>query len=236
MSDFFLWAHRGASIAAPENTMAAFRAAEFAGADGIEFDVRLSLDGVPVVIHDDTVDRTTDGRGRVNRMSARELQALDAGRWFGSGFAGERLPTVEEVLLWAGEGLRLNLEIKDPDAETPILELLRAYPRSRALISSFDHDTLFRLRRADPLLPLAFLVDSPFWSLPLKKAAACGAESLNPRQDRVSRAMIAASRRLGLAVTPYTVDDPGRLDDLLRMGVDGVFSNLPDEIIARRHR
>lgn len=236
MDIFFLWAHRGASASAPENTMAAFRAAESAGVDGIEFDVRLSRDGVPVVIHDDTVDRTTDGQGRVNRMSVSELQGLDAGRWFGSGFDGERLPTVEEVLLWAGEGLRLNLEIKDPDAGAPVLELLRSYPRSRALISSFDHEILFRLRRADPLLPLAFLLDSPFWRLPLKRAAACGAESLNPRQDRVSRAMIAASHRLGLAVTPYTVDDPGRLDDLLRLGVNGVFSNLPYEIVARRHR
>jgi len=143
---------------------------------------------------------------------------------------------VEEVLQWAGEGLRLNLEIKDPDAASPVLDLLRSHPGSRVLISSFDHDVLFRLRQADPFLPLAFLVDSPFWRLPLKKAAACGAESLNPRQDRVSRAMTAASHRRGLAVVPYTVDDPGRLGALLRLGVDGIFSNRPDEIIAFRHR
>jgi glycerophosphoryl diester phosphodiesterase len=235
MGVFFLWAHRGASAAAPENTMAAFRAAEAAGADGIEFDVRLSRDGAALVIHDDTVDRTTDGRGEVRHMSARELHSLDAGSWFGSAFAGERLPTVEEVLSWAGERLRLNLEIKDPDAGAAVLELLRSFPRSRVLISSFDHNLLTRLRRADSRIPLAFLLDSPFWRRVLKRAAACGAESLNPRQDLVSRTMIAASHRLGLAVTPYTVDDPGRFDDLLRLGVDGVFSNRPAEIIARRH-
>lgn len=232
---FFIWAHRGASAAAPENTMSAFRAAEAAGVDGIEFDVRLSRDGVLVVIHDETVNRTTDGRGRVSRMSIRELQTLDAGTWFDPAFAGERLPTVEEVLSWAGERLRLNLEIKDKDAVAPVLELLRSFPRSRVLVSSFDHDLLFRLRRTDPLLPLAFLLDSPFWRSTLKKASACGAESLNPRQDRVSRMMVAASHRLGLGVIPYTVDDPERFDDLLRLGVDGVFSNMPDKIIVRRN-
>lgn len=236
MGDFFLWAHRGASAIAPENTIAAFRAAEGTGADGIEFDVRVSRDGVPVVIHDDTVERTTDGRGEVRRMSVRELQALDAGGWFGSAFAGERLPTLEEVLVWAGERLRLNLEIKDPDAGAAVLELLRSFPRSRVLISSFDHNLMIRLRQGDSLLPLAFLLDSPFWRRALKRASACGAESLNPRQDHVSRTMIAACHRRGLVVYPWTVDDPGRFKGLLRLGVDGVFSNVPGKIAAHRHR
>lgn len=235
MSDFFLWAHRGASAIAPENTMAAFRAAEAEGADGIELDVQMSRDGIPIVIHDDTVDRTTDGRGKVGRMSLRQLRALDAGSWFDSGFAGERLPTVEEVLAWAGDRLRLNLEIKDAGAGSALLDLLRSFPHSRVLVSSFDHNLLIRLRRADPLLPLAFLIDSRFWHRALKRAALYQAESLNPRQDRLSRTMVAACHRCGLAVYPWTVDDPGRLDSLLRLGADGIFSNLPDEIAARRH-
>lgn len=213
--------------------MAAFRAAERAGADGIEFDVRLSRDNIPVVIHDEAVDRTTDGRGRVDRLGAKELKALDAGSWFGLEFAGESIPTLEDVLVWAGERLRLNVEIKDPDAAGPVLELLRSFPRSRVLVSSFDHELLKRLRLAEPLLPLAFLLDSPFWRRVLKRASECGAESLNPRQDLVSRTMVAAAHRSGMAVTPYTVDDPDRLDALLRLGADGVFSNLPGKITAR---
>ena len=98
MNDFFIWAHRGASASAPENTLAAFRAAEAAGAAGIELDVHLSADGVPVVIHDETVDRTTDGHGPVAALTLCRLRQLDAGRWFAPAFAGEALPTLEEIL------------------------------------------------------------------------------------------------------------------------------------------
>jgi glycerophosphoryl diester phosphodiesterase len=235
VSDFFIWAHRGASGIAPENTLAAFRAAEASGVDGIEFDVQLSRDGVPVVIHDDTVDRTTDGRGPVRGKSLRQLRGLDAGGWFAPAFADEPLPTVEEVLAWAGERLRLNLEVKAAAAGSAVLELLRSHPRSRVLVSSFDHDLLIRLRRADPALPLAFLIDSRFWRRAVKRAVACGAKSVNPRHDHVSRALVAACHQKGLDVYPWTVDDPGRLEHLLRLGVDGVFTNVPGKF-ARQPR
>lgn len=236
MSAFFLWAHRGASGAAPENTMAAFRGAEEAGADGIELDVQLSRDGVPVVIHDDTVDRTTDGGGAVGRLLLRELRALDAGSWFGPSFAGEAVPTLEEVLDWAGGRLRLNVEIKAAAAGSAVLELLRAFPRARILLSSFDHALLVRLRQADPDLPLGFLLDSPFWRRAVQRAAACGAESLNPRHDHVSGSMVATCHRLGLLVYPWTVDEPGRLERLVRLGVDGAFTNVPAEAVRRRRQ
>src|SRR5512134_1609461 len=104
MAGFLVWAHRGASAAAPENTMAAFRAAEAAGADGIELDVHLSRDGVPVVIHDATLERTTTGTGRVAARSVAALQSLDAGSWFAPHFADEVLPTLEETLRLFGGG------------------------------------------------------------------------------------------------------------------------------------
>ncbi len=129
--------------------MAAFRAAEAAGADGIELDVHLSRDGVPVVIHDETIDRTTDGRGAVRRMSTGELRRLDAGGWFAAEFAGERLPELAEVLSWAGDRQRLNVEIKGADAGIAVLRQLRDFPQARVLISSFDHRLLQELRRLD---------------------------------------------------------------------------------------
>ncbi len=225
--DIFLWAHRGASAWAPENTMAAFAAAEVAGADGIELDIHLSRDGVPVVIHDATVDRTTDGEGQVRRLTFSALKRLDAGAWFSPSFVHEPVPALVEVLEWAGGRVRLNLEIKDELCGQVILDLLRQFPSVRALISSFDHRLLERIRRESSEVPLGFLVDSVFWRRGLKRAVACRAESFHPRQDLVSRAMISACHRHGLKVYPWTVDDPLRLEKLVRLGVNGVFTNDP---------
>ncbi len=233
--NFFVWAHRGASAVAPENTLAAFAAAEAAGSDGIELDVHLSRDGVPVVIHDATVDRTTSGKGAVSRLSLEELRRLDAGGWFSSSFAGEPVPTLEEVLYWAEGRLRLNLEIKEYAAGQAILQLLPRYPHARILVSSFDHKLLAALRRIDPQLPLGFLVESLFWRGAVRRAIAAGAESLNPRADLVSRPMLAACRRHGLAVYPWTVDTPTRIASLARQGVDGVFTNAPGQVVALRN-
>ncbi len=226
-ADFFLWAHRGASAWAPENTMAAFAAAEVAEADGIELDIHLSRDGVPVVIHDETVNRTTDGTGRVRRMELRSLKKLDAGSWFSPAFIHEPVPTLAEVLDWAGDRVRLNLEIKDEHCGLVIFDLLRGFPSVRVLISSFDHRLLERIRQEAPDVPLGFLVESVFWRRGLKRAVSCRAESFHPRQDLVSRAMIRACHRHGLKVYPWTVDDPLRLAGLCRLGVDGVFTNDP---------
>ncbi len=234
--DFFVWAHRGASAEAPENTLAAFVAAEAAGADGIELDVHLSRDGVPIVIHDATVDRTTSGRGAVDRLSLSELRRLDAGSWFAPRFAGEPVPTLEEVLHWAEGRLRLNLEIKDGAAGQAILALLPRYPRAQILVSSFDHKILAALRRVDPELPLGFLIESVFWRRALRRAVAAGAECLNPRFDLVSRPMLAACRLHGLAVYPWTVDTPQQIAGLMRQGVEGVFTNEPSRVVALRRK
>ncbi len=232
MDTFLIWAHRGASSLAPENTMAAFKAAEAAGAQGLELDVHLSRDGVPVVLHDETLERTTDGRGAVKRFRLRELQQLDAGSWYGPEFAGESLPTLSDVLSWAEDRMLINIEIKTASAATAVLELLADFPRARILVSSFNHRLLGKLAQLAPELALGVLVDSPFWRLALKRAVRCGARSLHPRQDLVSRAMMQACRRQGLAVYPWTVDDPGRLSTLLRMGADGVFTNDPGSTLA----
>lgn len=236
MADLFIWAHRGASQAAPENTMAAFRAAEEAGADGIELDVHLCRDGVPVVIHDESVDRTTDGSGAVGSYSLRELRKLDAGRWFSPVFSGEAVPTLEEVLAWAEGRVRLNIEIKSSRAGEAVLAQLASFPQARVLVSSFDHGLLEHLRHISSDLPLAFLCESPLWRRSLRRAVACGAESFHPRRDRVSRAMTAACRREGLGVMPWTVDNVRQLWPLLRLGINGIFTNTPELFVRYRNR
>lgn len=227
MDRFFIWAHRGASAAAPENTLAAFDLALKRQADGIELDVHLSRDGVAMVIHDDTLERTSNGRGRVSAWSAEELQTLDAGRWFSPAFAGERIPTLEQVLQRVGEQARINIEIKSAAAGEAVLALLQCYPRARVLVSSFDHRLLARLRERAAALPLGFLVDSPWWRRGLRRALANRAESFHPRQDLVSRPLLQACRRAGIKVYPWTVDAPERQEQLRRLGCDGLFTNLP---------
>lgn len=227
----FVWAHRGASGRAPENTLAAFRAAEADGADGIELDVHLSRDGVAVVIHDEYLDRTCNGKGPVHSVDLVELRALDAGGWFGEEFAGERLPTLAEVLEWAGDRLRLNIEIKDAAAAREVLALLQDRSGVNVLVSSFDHRLLARLRDKAPLLPLGFLWEGRFWHRALSRAVTAGAESFHPRADRTSRQLVESCHRRGLRVYSWTVDDPQQAQKLVRLGIDGLFTNSPAGLV-----
>jgi len=223
----FVWAHRGASQRAPENTLAAFALAAAAGADGIECDVHLSRDGVPVVIHDETLERTSDGRGAVGRLSLTDLKGLDAGGWFGPEWIGEPIPTLEEVLSWAGGGIRINIEIKSSAAGRAVLELLTDWPDARVLVSSFDHRLLAAMRRENPLLPLGYLCESRLWRRAMARAVQNQAESFHPRIDLLSPAMLRSCHGAGLKVYPWTVDSPREMRTLLRRGVDGWFTNEP---------
>ncbi len=207
--------------------MAAFRAAEDAGADGIELDVHLSRDGLPVVIHDETVDRTTDGTGAVAGLTVPELLDLDAGSWFSPEFAGEPIPLLADVLAWAGERLRLNIEIKSEDAGQAVLDLLGQFPCARVLVSSFNHKLLRRMRQHDNGLPIGFLVDSRFWRLAAKRARACSAESFHPPARHTTRALVSWCHNNGLKVFPWTVDSRSGKRSLCRAGVDGYFTNRP---------
>lgn len=225
----FIWAHRGASGLAPENTLSAFALAEQAGADGVELDVHLSRDGVPVVIHDETLDRTTNGSGAVSTWTLRALKTLDAGGWFGPDFSAEPLPTLEDILLWADDRLRLNIEIKSAQAGRAVLDLLTQFPRARVLISSFHHPLLFSLRQWAPELPIAFLTHSGCWRVSLKRAIACRAESFHPPVQHVSRLLVKACHKNGLTVYPWTADGHSLQRSLLRIGVDGLFTNYPQK-------
>lgn len=195
----------------------------------------MSCDGVPVVLHDETLDRTSDGRGPVTERALEHIKSLDAGSWFGSAFAGEKIPTLQEVLQWSGSRLRINIEIKDSAAAQAVLGLSRTHPQVSIVVSSFDHDLLDQLRRRAPQLPLAFLWEQSDWAAAVERAAACAAESFNPRFDFLSIELVAACHRRGLAVYPWTVDTFTRLERCWRLEVDGVFCNDPKQVLAWRH-
>ena len=207
--------------------MAAFMAAEAAGADGIELDVHLSREGVPVVIHDETLNRTTSGSGPVAEKSTAELLELDAGTWFSPEFAGEPIPLLADILAWVGDRLKLNIEIKSDDAGQAVLETLGKFPQARVLVSSFNHKLLLRMRQSDSRLPIGFLSDSRFWRLAARRAVACSAVSFHPPERHVPRTLVDWCHKHNLAVYPWTVDSRARQRSLKRIGVDGFFTNIP---------
>jgi glycerophosphoryl diester phosphodiesterase len=223
----FVWAHRGASCECPENTMAAFRRAQQCAADGIELDVHLSRDGIPVVIHDDTLDRTTNACGKVSSFTWEQLQALDAGSWFSSLFSGEPVPALGDVLQEFGGNLRINIEVKDARAGEKVLAVLGDFPLADVVISSFDHGLLQDLHRLAPDKTLAVLFDQGSWRRAVRLADEIGALALHVEVGRVSRPLIAACRAFHLQVHTWTVDDITRARSLLRAGVTGIFTNDP---------
>ncbi len=236
--------HRGAMAEAPENTLASFQRAVELGADVVELDVHASADGVPVVIHDDTLERTTDGQGPVARLPLAALRALDAGSWFGPQFAGERVPTLDEALEWSRGRVPLAVEIKGSPCPTPDLvdAVVRALQRhaalERAIVIAFDHPALRLARELEPRLHCGVLYECrPVDAPALAKAA--GAEALLPHWSFVTPEDVQAAHEAGLALQPWETSDPVVLERLFAAGVDGVASNRPDvarQVLARWQR
>jgi glycerophosphoryl diester phosphodiesterase len=221
-----LLGHRGASADAPENTLRAFRLALEQGADGIEFDVQPGADGVPVVIHDDSVDRTTDGRGRVRQLPWSELARLDAG-------GGERIPRLDEVAAWAAAtGAWLNLELKAAGAEAASLAILqRAGVADRTIVSSFDLAALEEVRRLDRRVCRFFLTER--WDAAARDAvAACGARGVCLEVRAATPAALRELAEAALPVIVWTVDDPARIGELLAARVAGLISNVPARAVT----
>jgi len=227
--------HRGAAGLAPENTLASFRRAAGLGARMVEFDVRLSSDSVPVVFHDDDLERTSNGSGPVAARTLAELKRLDAGRWFGPDFAGEAIPTLAEVLALCRDlDLAVNLEIK-PDAgreaETARLALAQAqalWP-ARAplpLVSSFAGSCLEVALDLAPAWPRGLLVEAipEDWRARAERLGCCGVHANHSGLDAATIAVIMASGRRVLA---YTVNDRTRESELLGLGVAAIFSDFP---------
>jgi glycerophosphoryl diester phosphodiesterase len=236
------FAHRGARGHAPENTLLAFDLAFDLGADVVECDVRRSRDGHLVVIHDDTVDRTTNGRGLVAGKSLAELRALNAGA---SRRMRQGIPELEEVLklVWLRGG-GINLEIKGHSLEESIATaeavepILRALPedrRPRVLVSSFEHPAVVHLKEQLSWLRLGALFGSEWKGQDLvAPAIALGAEAIHPDVSLLTEESVVEAHRAGLRVNVWTANSWARIRRLLQWRVDGIFSDLPERVVILR--
>ncbi len=225
--------HRGAPAEAPENTLAGFRRALTLGVDAVEVDVHLSADGEPVVIHDPVLSRTTDGYGLVGSLSLAALRHLDAGRWFGEGFAGERIPTLLEALDVL-RPVRVIVELKNGPVRYPgiaerVAAVVRASGHGTVTISSFDHPLLREVRAVAPSLETAVLYSArPVH--PLRLAEDVGAGILHPFWHYLTPDAVAAAHEAGLRVETWLVDEPDDLARVVAMGVDGVITSHPERL------
>lgn len=226
-------AHRGASGTRPENTLVAFRRAQELGAPMIELDVQLTRDREVVVIHDRTLARTTDGRGLVARRTLAELRALDAGRWFGPRYAGERIPTLAEVLAAVPLAVNVELKARPGDAlEARALAVVeRAGALDRVVFSSFATASLVRLRRRSGRADIAVLWHQPRLAAAMRVAERVAATALHLRKDAVSPAGMREARGAGLAVRLWTVNDPKESSRFADLGIAGVFTDFPERFL-----
>ncbi len=234
--------HRGASAYAPENTLSAFNLALAQGADAVELDVTLSADGVPVVIHDDSLDRTTNGHGPVNRVSLAALQQLDAGysTRFGGQFPNERIPTLAEVFAGIPPQAIINVELKhdrSPGRElaSRVVALIHEHAMAaRVLISSFQFSSLGRVKALDPALPVGLLYSSVLSGPRLVRCLVMTLphEAHHPSHEGLTADSLAWYHAQSLRVNTWTVDDEADLRRLAAAGVDGLITNRPDVAVA----
>ncbi len=225
--------HRGARMTAPENTLSGIRQAHVEGATWVEFDVKLTADGVPVLIHDETVDRTTDGSGAVADMSLARIKQLDAGTPFDAAFAGERVPTLVDALaLMASLGMGFNLEVKPcpgRERETALVALdtvRKHWTGPTPIFSSFKAASLAAVRDAGPEMPRGYLAEAlgPDW---LAEARTLGCRFAHPGHRHLTREQVAAAKAAGFPVLAWTVNDAARGRELLSWGVDSLITDCP---------
>jgi glycerophosphoryl diester phosphodiesterase len=225
----FCFGHRGARGHEPENTVRSVRRALELGADGVEVDVYF-VDGQLVVIHDDTLERTTNGRGRVAGKSFAYLRSLDAG-------SGERIPTLAEIFTVVNRRAVINVELKGPHTAAPVAALITEYVNRRGwsfgdfLVSSFDHARLREARQLCPDLRIGALIMKAPRGV-AQFAETLGAWSLHPDKRCVTPKLVADAHGRGLKVFVFTINRPGEIARMKMLGVDGVFSDFPERVVV----
>jgi glycerophosphoryl diester phosphodiesterase len=235
-----IFAHRGACRVAPENTLPAFEAAIRLGADGIELDVQYSSDGVMVIFHNPTLEKTSNGTGRVTAHTLAELRELDAGAWFAPEFAGTRIPTLDEVLDLVKGKLLVNIELKvlnslSSSLGADVVQAVRAHAMAdQVVISSFNPFVLRAAKRAGPEIECALLLahDLPAWMHWGVTRRHSRADSLHPDTEMVDAAYMARAKKLRMPVRVWTVDDAADMRRLSTLGVDAIITNVPDVALA----
>jgi glycerophosphoryl diester phosphodiesterase len=231
-------AHRGGGLLAPENTLAAIRLARNLGFSGVEFDVKLSADGIPVLMHDDTLERTTDGYGPVDGTSYTEIAGLDAGSWFGNEFSGEPVPSFAAACALCREaGVWANIEIKpSPGRERQtgeivarMAKLLWSGAHPAALLSSFSALALEAAAVESPELPRALLVvePPPNWLAQMDRLQCV---ALHVSHEYLDKPLVKAVHDSGRGVLTYTVNDSETALDMLECGVDALVTDQLDTI------
>ena len=235
-----IFAHRGASGTAPENTLEAFDLAARMGARGVELDVHICRSGELVVAHDETVDRVSNGTGRIADLSLSELKSLDFSRTHPE-YRNARLPLLSEVFqLLRPAGLEINIELKNsiidyPDLERKVLEeAAREFDLSRVIFSSFNHHSMLRMKMLAPSVPCGLLYEAALVR-PWEYAEKLGMDAIHPHYSEVllSSDECAAAHDAGIRVNTWTVNTPEDQDAVLKAGVDILITNFPAQALKR---
>lgn len=237
-----IFAHRGSSGTHPENTMVAYIEAERVGADGLEIDAQMTKDGELVVLHDERVDRTTNGNGWVKDFTLKELKKLDAGSSFSKKYHAEKIPTLKEVLGWAkGNHLEINIELKTgliqyPDLEERVIEMAEDFGlKDRIILSSFNHYSIEKIRDIDPSVETAILYMEGLFE-PWKYAKAIGASGLHCYWQAAVPEMIEGAKKAGIAIRPFTVNKKAQLQKLIEEDCTGIFTDFPERALRIREK
>ena len=231
-------AHRGASGdgLAPENTLAAIERASEIGVDAVEIDIHLTADGHVAVIHDRTVDRPPNGAGPVDQMTLDELKRLDAGGWFGKSFAGERVPTRQEVLDLVRWRALILIEAKTEEAAEQAVTIIRSErAQSRVVMQSFIGPAVRSINRLARRIPTAFLMTGSEANLRrrtgvVKRVLNLGANALALRYTAATPDLVQMFLNRAMGFWVYTVDEPEEMREMIEMGVGGIITNFPDRL------
>lgn len=233
MSSFHIYGHRGSSGTHPENTLVSFQAAHKAGVQGIELDVQLTKDLIPVVIHDERLERTTNGIGFVKDFLYEDLVRLDAGQAFSTRFQGTTIPSLERVLDWmTSTSLILNIELKNSrfpydHLETKVLELLTHYHLcDRTIISSFNHYSIQRLAQKGSKVETAILLMEKLVD-PWDYLQHVGADSIHMEWSAIDEFLITNTQKHNIPVRAFTVNESYQIDALKKMGCSAIFTDFP---------
>jgi glycerophosphoryl diester phosphodiesterase len=236
-----IYAHRGASNYAPENTMPAFQLAYDMKTDGIETDVQLTKDNVPVLIHDEHVNRTTNSIGYIKDFTYHELKQLDAGSWFSPKFKGTTIPTLEELLTWIkGKSIYLNIELKNnkidyKHIEAIVYEQIKAYQLiNRTTISTFNPNSVIRLATHTNFRELALLTSKRIRN-PIQFVKELGANAIHVKYKLVNPTMVTLAQQQHVKLRIFTVNRPARIIRSIKYGVDGIFTDVPDVALYYKH-
>jgi glycerophosphoryl diester phosphodiesterase len=233
-ADFMVIAHRDSSAYALENTLAAFDLALQMRCRHLELDVHLSSDGHIVVMHDETVDRTTNGTGPVGSQTLAELRALDAGAWFGPQFTGERLPTFAEVLERYQGRVHIHTEIKGraPHLASGTADLMRQYGMAEHVtVTAFQYLRLAEIRAYPPELPTGWLVNEVSDGT-IAQARALGVAQICPKADSVTPALVRRLHAEGFVARAWGVGNEALMRQVVETGADGMTVNFPDKLLV----